>query len=152
MFLKNNQKGFTLIESLFVLMVTATVFAMFPLALKTFGQVNAVLMPEETYEWNIFLIQLRKEIRMSEALSVDNSNTLRLRVDGRNVEYGQYRQLLRRTVDNEGHEIVLQNIKFVHVKETGSGVFMQVQFLDRSEETASFTFSRPSGDSGGDAS
>lgn len=116
-----NEKGFTLLESVCVLFLVTSLFSLFPLAVKTFGTAGEAFRPEEDEEWNLFLMQLRKEIRVSSSCQAAQ-NTLKLNEAGRTVTYEPYRNSLRRRVDGEGHQIVLQNVRSSNLRqqETGS--------------------------------
>jgi len=137
----SNENGFTLLESIFVLMVLSFIFSFFPPAVKMFGMAGDAFRPKEDDEWNLFVLQLRKEIRMSTACEA-GQNRLTLNRDGKTVVYEPYGALLRRRVDDEGHQIVLQNVKNVKFTETAYGIELEVEFLDGTEETADFTFSQ----------
>ncbi len=60
-------------------------------------------------EWEVFISQIKKEVRMSTSVTVLNQ-TILLQKDGETIIYEKYGTNLRRRVDYKGHEILLQNI------------------------------------------
>lgn len=138
-FRSSNEKGFTLLESVCVLFLVTSLFSLFPLAVKTFGTAGEAFRPEEDEEWNLFLMQLRKEIRVSSSCQAAQ-NTLKLNEAGRTVTYEPYRNSLRRRVDGEGHQIVLQNVRSIQFAATGNGVKVSAVYPNGAEKTAEMTF------------
>ena len=130
-----NQHAFTLIESMFVLWIVVTIFLLFPLMIKTYAHIQRVLTPEETYEWNIFLIQFRKELGISKSYTIEN-NHIKLLVNNNFVSYEPYGALIRRRVNETGHEVVLRNVKDVKFTEVGHKLQLVVQFLNQTKEEA----------------
>lgn len=86
------------------------ILSFFPLIIKTYNHIQNSLSTDQDFEWNLFLIQLRKEIRTSDEWGL-SGNKLNLFVNQEMVMYEQYGSSLRRRVDNKGHEVVLQNLK-----------------------------------------
>jgi competence protein ComGF len=66
----------------------------------------------QTMEWEVFCSQMKKEIRMSTNIQVV-SNHLILTEDNGTVTFEKYENILRRRVNNSGHEVVLQNVSDV---------------------------------------
>ena len=77
-------------------------------------------------EWEVFINQAKKEIRMGEGISVEN-NTLTFLKSGQSIKYEQYGSNIRRRVGLKGHEIMLQNIKTVTFEPVVNGVEISVQ-------------------------
>lgn len=77
-------------------------------------------------EWEVFISQVKKEVRMSDTITI-NHNRLLLNSNGKNIIYEQYGPSIRRRVDLKGHEIYLQNIKSVTFEKLNQGVKISVQ-------------------------
>lgn len=84
-----SEKGFTLAESIISLMIAVTILSLIPLVIKGFNHINHSLSTEDAYEWNIFLIQLRREIRNSSSVDI-TGNKLILQVNGEKVTYESF--------------------------------------------------------------
>ncbi|MGV3464121.1 MAG: competence type IV pilus minor pilin ComGF [Heyndrickxia sp.] len=137
-----NEKGFTLAESIITLMIAVTILSMIPLVMKGFNHINHSLSTEDSYEWNIFLMQLRREIRnCSEVNSLGNK--LILQVNGEKVSYELYGLLLRRRVNDTGHEVVLQKVKKAEFTMMDNHITLVVHFTNTRQEMAEFTFFNP---------
>ena len=86
-------------------------------------------------EWEVFIAQVKKEVRMSDSMSV-NGNKLYLKNKGQTILYQQYNSNVRRRVDLKGHEIMLQNIENVKFEKVTQGVKISVQDLYQQNETS----------------
>jgi competence protein ComGF len=106
---RSNNYGFTLIEVLLALAILSTiVFFMGPI-FQTILQNQGSERALQAMEWEVFSMQIKKEIRMSSKAEVV-SGRLVLTKDGETVYYEKYGSYLRRRVNSLGHEIVLQNV------------------------------------------
>lgn len=113
--LKND--GFTMVEMLFALGLFSllSVFMTGALASVTDWHIEDV-NTNSRMEWNIFIRQLEREIQKSKDLEVPESNVLLLNKEGEEITYETYNNMVRRRVNGAGHEMVLQNIKSIHLK------------------------------------
>jgi len=137
-----NEKGFTLAESMITLMIAVTILSIIPLVMKGFNHINHSLSTKGSYEWNIFLMQLRKEIRNCSEVN-SSGNKLILQVNGEKVLYERYGLLLRRRVNDTGHEVVLQKVMKVEFDVNVNHIALAVQFTNNHQERAEFTFFNP---------
>ena len=117
--------GFTMVEMLISLvvfmMLSILVTQMFFIVRENFGKQNQLHFKE----WEIFTIQLKNEIRTSKSQSVSN-NKLYLMTRGKVVTIERYKNIVRRQVEERGHEVMLQNIADFHVEQDGSVIIVQV--------------------------
>ncbi len=63
----------------------------------------------QAMEWEVFCSQIKKEIRMSSHAEVLSARLI-LTKDSDTVIYEKYGSNLRRRVNSNGHEIILQNV------------------------------------------
>ncbi|HEY4554779.1 MAG TPA: competence type IV pilus minor pilin ComGF [Bacillaceae bacterium] len=138
----SDQEGFTLLEAIMGIFVLSIVVSLIPLMLKTFVSIDRVLTVEKDYEWNLFLIQFRKELNEIKKRHMDRE---RVYLDGTNlvITYEKYGSVIRRKVNDKGHEIVLQNVKSVLFYDVERGIGMAVEFQDGTREEARFFISEP---------
>jgi competence protein ComGF len=118
-------KGFTFIEML-VSLVIFTILA--TLVLQLFLVINTQLNKESSIqplEWEIFINQLKREVRKSNVQEVDNGKIL-LQVDSNVVTIEKYQNMLRRRVNGTGHQILLQNITSFQPKMEGNKIVITV--------------------------
>lgn len=137
-----NEKGFTLAESIITLMIAVSILTLIPLVIKGFNHINYSLSTEDSYEWNIFLMQLRRELRNSNTVE-SSGNKLILQVNGEKVTYEQFGLLLRRRVNNTGHEVVLQKVRKAEFTMNDNHILLAVYFTNNHQEEAGFTFFIP---------
>ncbi|GIN85496.1 hypothetical protein J6TS2_18820 [Heyndrickxia sporothermodurans] len=137
-----NQKGFTILESIFSILILLLIITFFPLFIKAYEQTQHSLSTEEDFEWNLFLIQLRKEIRTSDAWKI-NGNRLFLYFDNIEVLYEQYGNSIRRRVDSKGHEVVLQKVKSILLSNENNGFSLNILFQKGVKKNGSFILIPP---------
>ncbi|WP_165786628.1 competence type IV pilus minor pilin ComGF [Heyndrickxia camelliae] len=139
---RKNEKGFTLVESIITLMIAVVILSIIPLVMKGVNQINHSLSTEDSYEWNIFLMQLRRELRNCNEAS-RTGNKLILQVNGEKVSYEPFGLLLRRRVNDTGHEVVLQKVRRVEFAINNNHITLSVQFTNNKQVMAEFTFFNP---------
>lgn len=83
-------------------------------------------------EWDVFSSQIKKEIRMSTKGQVVN-NRLILTEDIGSVTFEKYENILRRRVNNTGHEVLLQNVAEVNFTLLPNTVRVEVKDLNQIE-------------------
>ncbi|WP_428909099.1 competence type IV pilus minor pilin ComGF [Niallia sp. Krafla_26] len=121
-----SNKGFTLVEMLVAFSIFLIIASFIPLSIKMMIQNEIVDERLQRMEWEVFISQVKKEVRMSDTITI-NHNRLLLNSNGKNIIYEQYGPSIRRRVDLKGHEIYLQNIKSVTFEKLNQGVKISVQ-------------------------
>jgi competence protein ComGF len=86
----------------------------------------------QAMEWDVFSSQIKKEIRMSTKAQVVN-NRLILTEDTGSITIEKYGSILRRRVNNTGHEVYLQNIAEVNFTLLSNTVRINIKDLNRKE-------------------
>ena len=76
-------------------------------------------------EWEVFSAQIKKEIRVSRKITVNNQLLL-LDKDGQTISYEKYGTNIRRRVDFKGHEILLQRVNTFRFEKIINGVRVYV--------------------------
>jgi competence protein ComGF len=142
-----NSNGFTLIESLIVLMVFSACAASMPLLYEGSDRTIQAAKAEKNIEWELFIIQLRNEMQMSQNWNLSEAK-LAYSAAGSNdviVSISQYRDKIRRQVQGQGHEVLLQNVKTASFSSKGGKVYIHVTFSNGEQEGASvFSFYKQS--------
>lgn len=130
-----NNYGFTFVEMIIAFSVFLLIISFFPIGLRFIYQDEFVEDSLQSMEWEVFQAQLKKEIRMSEDVTV-GSNKLTLRKNEQTILYEKYGASIRRRVDFKGHEIVMQNVKSVAFEKLMKGVqIVVVTTLDQTKMT-----------------
>jgi competence protein ComGF len=127
-----NDNAFTLIETLFA-------FSLFILLIFFMSPIFQLVLNNEEVEgrlqemeWDIFCSQIKKEINMSERAEVMGGR-LFLTKDNQTISYEKYYDLLRRRVNNSGHDVLLQNVSEVTFTLVNNAVKIFVKSLDGDE-------------------
>ncbi len=129
-----NNKGFTIVEMIIAFSAFLFIASFIPLCFRLIYQDGFVEERLQSMEWEVFIGQAKKEIRMGKGIRVEN-NQLTFEKNGQSVLYERYGTNIRRRVDLKGHEIILQNIKSVTFEPIVNGVRISVQ--DRFDQSKS---------------
>jgi competence protein ComGF len=128
-----NSKGFTFIELLVVLFVLLTIISIFPLVFTVLAQWTEKPSRLNPFEWEVAVSQLTMEIREASEVTIENGS-IRLENFNQNViSYERFGNLLRRRVNGQGHEVILQNIELVEFYYIRGGIRIVVFDLDGKE-------------------
>ncbi|RDI41165.1 competence type IV pilus minor pilin ComGF [Falsibacillus pallidus] len=130
-----NEKGFTLVESLMVLLVFTIICSFLPLIFSAYHSFRS-FDPGIDYEWELFMIQLRNEVHQSESVS-ESEGRIILQTSQGEVLYEKYQNVIRRRVNQLGHEIVLQDIQSSELKLDLNQVVISIQFTDGERRSGS---------------
>ncbi|WP_205439674.1 competence type IV pilus minor pilin ComGF [Peribacillus alkalitolerans] len=126
-------RGFTLIEcliALFCLLIIATLFLQ---TATTFRLLNKPSQSFQYQEWEVFLNQLKKEVRNAKSVTIQN-NKLNLTSESSLILIENYQNKIRRRVNGQGHEVMLQNIINAHFEIMDSIIYIKVQHENGFEE------------------
>lgn len=137
----NKSSGFTLLETLFSMMLITLIMSILPFIFQTIHTLDGLMKTDQDYEWNLFIIGLRKELEASEQVNVVKVNTntrLVLKKGSQFIHYERYGPSLRRRVNKLGHEIVLQKIQRFDFTLNGEVLDVQVEFIDGLRDEARF--------------
>ncbi|MBC1473099.1 competence protein ComGF [Listeria grandensis] len=133
-----SKHAFTLLESLFSLLIFIIIASFVPLIFQSYQSVLKVMDIDKNYEWQLFLNQARKELMTSSELTVSD-HKIDFYSQSKLITYASYQNMTRRSVDNKGHEPLLTNIKQDKwFKKADNQLVYKVLFEDGNELTARF--------------
>ncbi len=121
-----NSKGFTLLEMLFSFSVYCIIVSFFPLLVRLIIDDQPLEMRTQRMEWEVFISQMKKEVRLSNKVTVNSNQILLLEKNGKIIIYEKYGSNIRRRVDYKGHEVLLQNVNFFQFEKISNGVRVKV--------------------------
>jgi competence protein ComGF len=123
-----NNNGFTLIEALLSFTVFCMISLCIPLIMKGFSTIKNDMVPPHYYEWNLFNESLRNELWRGESIVI-TPDKISFLVSGESISYEKYNQSIRRRVNNQGHEVVLQSVDSFSFASIIQGVHMDLEFV-----------------------
>lgn len=115
-----------MVEALLSFSVFLIIASIFPLLLQMVYQSSPMDKRIASMEWGIFLSQLKKEMQKGENVQA-LENRLRFTVGEDVVTIERYNNQLRRTVNGQGHETVLQNVISSRFSREGRKIFVEVE-------------------------
>ncbi|WP_052807065.1 competence type IV pilus minor pilin ComGF [Mesobacillus subterraneus] len=127
--LRLNEIGFTMLEMLLSLLVFSMIASMLPLSFRIILDDTLTEKGLTRMEWDVFSSQIKKEIRTAEQMTVQPDKLL-LKVNGQIILYEKYASSMRRRVDGQGHEILMQNLSSFAFEKIADGVVVTAVGLD----------------------
>ncbi|MCZ0754641.1 competence type IV pilus minor pilin ComGF [Anoxybacillus sp. J5B_2022] len=121
-----NHRGFTLLEMLVVLSIVLLVVSFLPFLLDVRWLHEKQLNQFHPLEWQVFLEQMKSEIRESKQLQTTETILYAYKPTGEKVSFEKYGSLIRRRVNGQGNEVVLQSISDVRYELAQNGVWIEV--------------------------
>lgn len=130
--LKNNQKGFTLVESLMALVVNALVLLLVTGLFQTLYHVSRYFdIKEKNIEWHVFLNQVENDLEDKEILSVQrNEVQLKVLQSKEKVTYKPWGATLRRYRNETGYVPMLTKTKNTTFSKNANGFSIQTDFVN----------------------
>lgn len=116
-----NNRGYTLLEMLISLMILMTIASILPIGMGTILNDGVFESGIQRMEWDVFSSQVKKEIRTADEMTV-RADKILLRKDGKVILYEKYGTNMRRRVDYQGHEILIQNLSSFQFEKIPMGV------------------------------
>ncbi|MFK2824351.1 competence type IV pilus minor pilin ComGF [Bacillus sp. B190/17] len=126
-----------MIESLLVLFIFIGIAALFPLAYGAVYRTEEKLDPERKAEWELFVLQLRKELYLSRTLSIAEDE-LTIVHDSDTITLQIFNEGIRRRVNGKGHEMILQEVSFFQFYPCSSSLCVEAAFKNGEKEQAKF--------------
>ncbi|QED48615.1 hypothetical protein FSZ17_15935 [Cytobacillus dafuensis] len=124
-----------MLEMLYAFSIFLLIVSFFSICMKFLLDNKGLEARVSRMEWQVFVSQLKKELRLSEGLEV-YENKIILRKNGQNVSYEKYGTNMRRRVNNEGHEIVLQKVDSFNFTPIRDGMKLTVEDLYNQSHSA----------------
>ncbi|MFD1705393.1 competence type IV pilus minor pilin ComGF [Siminovitchia sediminis] len=133
----SNRSGFTLLETIFSIFIVSVILSLLPLLYYWFFSIDRALSVEGDFEWNTFLIQLRKELETADTIFL-RPERMYLTKNHSIIKYERFQRNIRRQVDDKGQEIVLQNVRRFSVREEFPMFVIEVEFMNGKTDEARF--------------
>lgn len=120
-----NEKGFTLLEMLLTFSIFLLIVSFIPM------MINVVFIDSKTeksfneLEWEVFIQQAKIEIREATEITATNDTLFFNMSNGDIISYEKYQDVIRRRVNNRGHEVLLQNIVKVEYTPVSNGILIE---------------------------
>lgn len=119
------------------LFIFTLILSFVPMIYHSFSLIDRSITLEEDFEWNLFLIQLRNELQDVDGWRVVDR---RLYIEKNNamIKYEPYGQVIRRQVNELGHEIILQGVQNIQFQKQEQILSMNVDFMNEQSREARF--------------
>jgi competence protein ComGF len=130
--LPQSERGFTMVEMLLSVLLFLLVASMLPLGMKIILDQRVADNAVRKMEWEVFSSQVKKEIRSAEQLTVQTDKLL-MKVDGQFILYEKYASGMRRRVNYQGHEILVQNLSSFSFAKIANGVEIKAKDIQEKD-------------------
>ncbi|RAK22369.1 competence protein ComGF [Anoxybacillus vitaminiphilus] len=136
--------GFTLIEMLITLSGLLIIVSFMPMLLDIHWVKEQQPERFNRLEWHVFARQIASEVREAREMEIKQSTIYLDKFNGEKVSFEKYGNLIRRRVNGQGHEILLQSVSDVQYKLEHDGIRVKVMTEQGKEyETLIMTFFQP---------
>ncbi|QPC46857.1 competence type IV pilus minor pilin ComGF [Mangrovibacillus cuniculi] len=123
-----SQKGFTLLESLLSLMLFTFIILLTTICLQWNIQKGEELYNQSYLEWEMFQHYLVDESRRALHIDTLNNQLIMTMKNGDKIKYEKYGNVIRRRVNDKGHEPVLLGINGMIVNRTQGSIELEVSY------------------------
>ncbi|MFS0861536.1 competence type IV pilus minor pilin ComGF [Fredinandcohnia sp. 179-A 10B2 NHS] len=126
----NKESGFTFVEMLLTFSVLLVIVSfMSPFLRVIYHQTSSEF---NQLEWQVFVQQVKMEIREAKNLSITNQNhTLSfINPRGQKISYEVYQDKIRRRVNGTGNEVILQKITSIIYTPKSNGCMISITTVD----------------------
>lgn len=134
-----NENGITLLETIMSILILSVIMTMLPLVFIAVSAIEKSIDVEENFEWNLFLIQIRKEMKAADLIRGNSENRVILIIGDQRIYYEVHGTSIRRTVNGKGHEVTLQKINKARFAVEGETLVLAVDFINGKKEFARFS-------------
>ncbi|MUK87134.1 hypothetical protein GMD78_01810 [Ornithinibacillus sp. L9] len=119
MVIRNNEKGFTMYSMLFILLLISIITPLLAYLVKTIDYESDY---EEVSIQQFFHIIQNEMIKAVNVEEVTTESITLLMPTGEIASIKKYNDLIRRQVNNQGHEVYVRNIKQINFKQLHYGI------------------------------
>ncbi|WP_416827873.1 competence type IV pilus minor pilin ComGF [Ectobacillus polymachus] len=135
--MSKREQGFTFLEVIFCLSILLLLITLVPRTIPK--QISIVDRKFLDFEWALCLEQIQIEFREATSVTVINNKLLLQKNNGQMVKYEKSGNDIIRTVDNKGHEIMLQQITSVSFELQTLALNVHVIDLDKKDHSGMIT-------------
>ncbi|WP_163652765.1 competence type IV pilus minor pilin ComGF [Listeria sp. PSOL-1] len=130
-----NSAGFTLIEAILTLIIATCMTTLIPIVILSLHSILDLSDMSLTSEWTIFRNQLLNEYNHSQSISSISKESLCLTSTKGLVCFTKYQDMIRKQINNKGHEPLLFQIKDIDIKKANHAIKINVELSNRTIQT-----------------
>ncbi|MDE5412285.1 competence type IV pilus minor pilin ComGF [Alkalihalobacterium chitinilyticum] len=137
---KINQRGFTFIEVIIAFTLLLIIASVFPLVIKSIPILPPPTEQPHKFQVELFFNQFSMEVRETSEIEV-TGDTLKLRKpDGTVTSIEKHGKLIRRRVNQQGHDVFLRHVSSVSYQLVPHGVIVEIVDTNRKRHERRFSF------------
>lgn len=134
-----NERGYTLVEAIFQLAVFILFSELFVLIILWTVQFQSTTFSKEQTEWELFVNDVFGYLAQGNNIEVINTGQgIRIIENDRTVDIERYYGIVRKQVNEVGHEAMLVDIEAVRFTMQDSKLLLQVDFLNGLQKEREF--------------
>ncbi|WP_303968196.1 competence type IV pilus minor pilin ComGF [Sporosarcina ureae] len=132
-----NEKGYSLLESIIHLLIFTMLIQLAVLFFYWQTPIEKVYQGDLLGEWELFSLEFQEVLEEVTAVTEINPTILSFRTKRGEIIIQQYKQMIRKVVDGDGHVPLLMNVKTYAFTVNGSELQIAVEMMDgrRKERT-----------------
>lgn len=132
----HDESGYTLLESLFQLVIAAAFLQLIVLFLLFKESAHHQLTDTQTTEWELFMVDLQMDLLKVQGIDVNDQGsilTVFMKDEKEDKEYSSIGGVVRRRVGNQGHVPLLTHVRTLHFTDEGPLLAVSVTLQDGTE-------------------
>lgn len=132
----HDESGYTLLESLFQLVIAAAFLHLIVLFLMYKESAQHQLTDSQTTEWELFMVDLQMDLSAVQLIDVNENGTILtvyMKDAEENKEYSSVGGVVRRRVGNQGHVPLLTQVQSLRFTDEGHLIAVSVTLQDGTE-------------------
>ncbi len=134
-----NHKGYTLIESLFQLVIFALFVQLFVLFFYWKAPIERQYTNMTGAAWEMFVVDLQEELINVQSFTLyPGASGLEVKTERGNIRIEQKNNVIRKTVDGQGHIPLLTNVSSLKFTRNDSTLFAVAEMLDGTTKERDF--------------
>ncbi|WP_078432575.1 competence type IV pilus minor pilin ComGF [Metabacillus halosaccharovorans] len=122
----HNERGYTILNLLLTFFIYIFIISTVTIVFHFLVSQSQHPKDLKPFEWELFVIQLHKEIKESSDVVVNETNITFKNKHGQQISINKYKNLIRRQVGGLGHEIMLLKVKTATFRQNESGFELAV--------------------------
>lgn len=134
-----NNKGYTLIESLFQLVIFVIFVQLFLLFFYWKTPIERQYSDKSSIAWEMFVVDLQDELANVQTLTIQDGTTgIQFKTSRGQIRIEQRNTVIRKSVDGQGHIPFLTNVSVVKFTLEGTTLFADATMLDGTRKERDF--------------
>ncbi|EFI83782.1 competence type IV pilus minor pilin ComGF [Listeria grayi] len=125
--------GFTFLEALLALLITALLLSFYPLIHHLFERVVQQSELDLTAQWELFLQQSQKDMQFYKKIEVKENQLFITQPDNKIIQYNLHKTTFRKQSEGKGHEPLLLDVQAIYFQHIDNYLLLKITMTNGKE-------------------